>query len=144
MASSGSSGSDVSVHIEGLDELRARLVRLDKKLGPRIKATNFEAAMMIAKTANTHVPVGGGPKSPNDKHPGRLARTIRALATQQAAFVSAGSKAVPYAGAVHFGWHRRNIAPNPFLYDSVDDRRVEVVALYEVRVAALVEEAGGI
>jgi len=54
--------------------------------------------------------------------------------------VRMGRKAVPYAGPVHFGWPNRPnaakgwrggpIRPNPFLYEAMDKRVGEVMAIY--------------
>ena len=44
--------------------------------------------------------------------------------------VRAGMKAVPYAGPIHFGWGRRNITPQPFLYQAIDRRHAEVLDTY--------------
>ena len=125
-----SSDRGSAVHVEGLEELRARLVALDKGLAARVKATNFDAAMLVAKAANAHVPVVSG----------KLARSIRASATTHTAVVRAGGAKVPYAAPIHWGWPKHNIHPNPFLYDALDERAVEVIALYGVRVAEVERE----
>lgn len=41
--------------------------------------------------------------------PGKLARTVRAGATQKAGVIRAGRKAVPYAGVINYGWPARHI-----------------------------------
>jgi hypothetical protein len=56
--------------------------------------------------------------------------------------VKAGGRLVPYAGPIHFGWPRHNIAPNPFIYDALDDRKAEVIDKYEAHIEALVEKVG--
>ena len=83
---------------------------------------------------------------------GRLRGTIRAAGQATGAVVRAGYAVVPYAGPVHFGWPSRPdaqrgwrggpIAPNPFLYEALDQRRDEVFADYERRVGRLVDEHG--
>ena len=131
MSGAISSERGETVRIEGLEELRKRLMALDHGLAKRIKETNFDAAMLIARAANAHVPVGPT---------GRLARSIRAGATAHTGYVRAGGAAVPYAPPIHWGWPAHNISPNPFLYDALDERAIEVIALYEVRVAEITRE----
>jgi hypothetical protein len=71
---------------------------------------------------------------------GRLARSIKVRATARTAHVQAGKTGlVPYAGPIHFGWRRRNIEPQPFLYGALDDRRQEVADVYANYVGDLVE-----
>jgi hypothetical protein len=56
--------------------------------------------------------------------------------------VRAGRTSVPYAGPIHFGWPAHNIEPTPFLYDALDQRRSEVIDLYEQRVGDLIRKNG--
>ena len=71
---------------------------------------------------------------------GTLALSIRPTASQKEGAVLAGSRSVPYAGPIHFGWPSRNIEPDPFLYDALGDRRDQVIEVYEARVEALVRK----
>jgi hypothetical protein len=52
---------------------------------------------------------------------GALAGTIRQSKAKNKVLLRAGyeSKRLPYAGVIHYGWPRRNIAPQPFLTDTV-------------------------
>jgi len=70
---------------------------------------------------------------------GKLAGTIRSTVTMYRATVKMGSAAVKYAAVNHFGWPKHNYAPNPVLYDEIDARRGEIVALYAARVHEIVE-----
>ena len=71
---------------------------------------------------------------------GALGKTIKSRVTETSARVEAGSRLVPYAGPIHFGWPRRNIEPQPFLYDALEGRQDQVVDLYEKRVVELVRK----
>lgn len=119
-----------NVVVEGLDKLKHGLERLFEELPVDTKKSNFEAAMVVAKAAGPLVPVG---------QTGKLARSIRARSTTTAAVVSAGSPSVPYAAPIHWGWPSHNIAPQPFLYEALDSRTREILAVYDERVAALVD-----
>lgn len=95
-----------------------------------VKATNRAAAELVGERAAELVPVRSG----------LLRSTIRAAGQKAGAVVRAGTGSVPYAAPIHFGWPGRNIAPAPFLYDALDDRRAEVLAVYQSRVAELIKK----
>jgi hypothetical protein len=119
------------VEVTGAKELRRAL----KHMGADMKdltRINRAAAEDVAKHARDRAP----------RRSGRLAKSVKARATRSAGRVQAGSRLVPYAGPIHFGWHRRHISPQPFIYDALDERRSEVVDLYEKRVAELVVRVG--
>lgn len=93
---------------------------------------NREAAETVAKEGKGRAP----------RLTGRLAKSVRAGANQKAGYVMAGNRQVVYAGPIHFGWPRRNIRAQPFLYDALDARKDEVIRKYEQRVGDLVERVG--
>ena len=104
-----------------------------KNMGADLKdmqRTNKAAAKPVSDRAREIVP----------RLTGTLASSIRPTATQKEGAVLAGSRSVPYAGPIHFGWPSRNIEPHPFLYDALDQRRDEVVSVYNDRVEALVRK----
>jgi hypothetical protein len=120
------------VEVEGAKELRRALKRMGDDLKD-LRAINLEAANAVADRARERVPVVSG----------RLQRSIKPRATKTRGYVTAGdNRLVPYAGPIHFGWSARNIAPQPFLFDALDDRRDEIVRKYQDRVSGLVERVG--
>jgi HK97 gp10 family phage protein len=119
------------VQIEGAKELRKAL----KRMGADVKdltEINREAAETVASQARDRAPVLSG----------ALRASIKSSATKTKGVVRAGGKAIPYAGVIHFGWPRHNIAPQPFIFDALDSRKDEVVGKYQDRIAALVERVG--
>ena len=54
--------------------------------------------------------------------------------------VRAGFARVPYAGPIHFGWRKRNIQPQPFLYEALDKRRNEVFDRYNKEVRNILKD----
>jgi hypothetical protein len=44
--------------------------------------------------------------------------------------IVSGRGGVEYAGPIHFGWPKKRIRPNPFIYDAIDGRRQEVAQRY--------------
>lgn len=124
-----------AVRITGHREARRRIGRivddLDQKAARgELKVMNQEAAEIVAGRAQSLVPV----------RTGTLRDTIRAAGAQKSGRVRAGFKRVPYAGAIHFGWAARNIDPNTFLYDALDQRRLEVLQHYDRQLEALIKK----
>lgn len=122
-----------SVEIEGHRELRRKINRITDDVDKQnakgeLKAMNLAAAEIVENRATELVPV----------RTGTLRDTIRAAGTQKYGRVRAGFARVPYAGPIHFGWAARNIRPNPFLYNALDDRRVEVFRSYEKQMSDLI------
>jgi hypothetical protein len=116
------------IEVKGAAQLARHLKAANPALLKELKAENKRLAGMVADTAEAHVP----------RRTGRLAGSIRPGATQRSGTVKAGSRAVPWAGPIHFGWFRRKepavggpIKPNPFLYRALDERRDEVFAAYK-------------
>lgn len=59
---------------------------------------------------------------------GRLATTLRAGRGKTKAVVRAGGARAKYAGVIHYGWPARNIAPNPFLTNAINQTRPQILA----------------
>ncbi len=104
MASTVASGSgDLRVELKGAAQLRRTLKAAGDDLED-LKDANTRAAKVVEEGTLGLVPVDTG----------FLASTIRSTGTKTAGFVRAGSKAIPYAGPIHWGWPKRNIKANPF------------------------------
>jgi len=112
------------IRVEGIDKLRRALVKLDDAAKEDFKAAGKTAAEIVERQARTEVPVRSG----------NLKNTIRSSGQQRGGVVSAGRAKVPYAGPIHFGWGRRRIHPNPFLYRAADKRVDEVTEAYLAQV----------
>jgi hypothetical protein len=113
-------GKNIAIEIEGLHKMRRALIKLDDAARQDFKQAGYQAAEIVVDEAKRLVPVRSG----------RLGKTIRAHKVVSGAKVSAGRTTVPYAGPIHFGWARRNIRPNPFLYDAADNRVNDVMNEY--------------
>lgn len=114
--------------IDGLREVQRDLRKLGDDTKTELKSTHLAAAEIVVMGAKRYVPY----------RTGRLAESIRALATNTSGRVRAGSAKVPYAGPIHFGWPARRIAPQPFIYDALDVRREEIRQLYDKRIDELI------
>lgn len=121
--------------IEGYRELQRGLRKIDADTAKAMRKAAKDAAEEVRRTAKTLVPVDSG----------ALQRSIKASATVRGAAVLAGSGIPPYAPLIHFGavrdrttGRRRNIAPQPFLYEAMDRRREDVVENYARQVEQLI------
>lgn len=121
----------ITGHKEARKRIRGILDEMDQQAARgELKNMNQEAAQIVSDRAVGLVPV----------QTGTLRDTIRAAGAQKSGRVRAGFKRVPYAGAIHFGWAARNIDPNPFLYDALDQRRREVLQHYDQQLEALIKK----
>lgn len=120
------------VQIEGLRETQKALRDLSDELRFEMKETHRKAAEVVVEGAKRYVPF----------RTGKLAASIRAAATMTSGKVRVGSAAVPYAGPIHFGWPKRRITPQPFIYDALDERRDEVLELYQLRINGAIVKHG--
>ena len=62
----------VTIRIKGLDDLRTALARAGPQAPAALAGALKSQAETIMTTAKRRTPVGGGPYSPNDPHPGQL------------------------------------------------------------------------
>ena len=125
-------GAPGAARIEGLREVQKALGDVSKDLKNKMKPTHLKAAEIVVEGAKRYAPV----------RTGNLAKSIRAAATQPGGRVRVGSAAVPYAGPIHFGWPKRRIQPQPFVYDALDPRRAEVANLYAERIMQIIDQYG--
>ena len=120
----------IKTEILGLREVQRDLRKLGDDTKTELKDTHKAAAEVVVLGAKRYVPY----------RTGRLANSIRALATNTSGRVRAGSASVPYAGPIHFGWPARRIAPQPFIYDAMDARIDEIRGLYDKRIEELIRK----
>ena len=121
-------GGRAGVEVEGGPQIR----RAFRKLGDRaedLTPIHSEIGELVEDRAVDLVPVVTG----------QLRDTITSKATKTRARIEAGARIPPYAGPIHFGWRARNIEPQPFLYDALDDRRRQVAETYADGVGKMVQ-----
>lgn len=119
----------VGVQVEGARRLRRTLRQAGDDL-TELKGTHARVARMVARAA----------KPPRRPGSGRLAATGRSSGTKTAAIVRAGTKRVPYAAPIHWGWLRPNsnhptarggpIMPNPWLAKAAKYTEAQWVGIY--------------
>ncbi|MEM9521560.1 MAG: HK97 gp10 family phage protein [Actinomycetota bacterium] len=121
--------SPARAEVENGRALRRQLRQIEGGIAD-LKVVHKAAAQVVERRAVAIVP----------RRSGRLAADIRSAGQASGGVVRAGRKSVPYAGPIHFGWSARNISPQPFLYDALDDRRSEVLDAYDKHVAAVIRK----
>lgn len=136
-----------SVKVENLKEVAAKIRATgDADLKRQLKEANKSVAEMVVRAALPNVPVRSG----------KLKASVKASASQKAAYGKAGTPArVPYAAAIHwgegwgnvnartggtFGRPARNIAARPFLWDAADRTINRAVKEYEDQIQDLLDE----
>lgn len=120
------------VRIDGLKELRKSLKAAGDDLAD-LKEANAAAAAVAAEGGRTRVPTLSG----------LLASSIRSTGTKTAGIIRAGKAAIPYAGAIHWGWPARNIPANPFLSDGAVDTQPDWLPVYEERLEHIINQVQG-
>jgi hypothetical protein len=75
---------------------------------------------------------------------GNLASSVRGRVRQTGASVVSGGSFAPYAGPINFGWPKRGIEANNFLYEGVRASETEWVARYEVEIQKVCDHVRGV
>ena len=120
------------IQVAGLKEVQYSLTKLGADSRNELKPAHKAAAELVVVKARPMAPV----------RTGALRDTLRAFGRQRAGVVRAGNVSAPYAGPIVFGWPKRHIKANPFIYKAADQRRGEIIALYETRMAELIRKNG--
>ena len=122
------------VEVEGITTL-ARTFRQvgDESSRSFLLAANKEAAKAVEHTARGLVPVRSGD----------LRATLRSAGNAKGGVVLAGKARVKYAGPIHFGWFKRGIRPQPFMFQALDRRAGEIEDIYLRRLDELLEMVQG-
>ncbi|WP_424213194.1 HK97-gp10 family putative phage morphogenesis protein [Streptomyces sp. BI20] len=134
--------SRFSVQVDGLNELKQALRKLkDKDLNKSVRDANKSAAEIVRPDAQAGVPQHTRtPKDSKKYRPGKLAKSVKVVASANFAAIKAGTKArAPYAGAIHFGSPRRGIRPNRFLYRAMARNSEAVSDTYEREITAVLK-----
>lgn len=74
-----------------------------------LKSVNRQAAQIALPAVTGRTPV----------RTGRLRGSVRVGATRRAGVIRAGSKAVPYAGVINYGWPAHHITPRLYVNNGV-------------------------
>lgn len=123
--------ADPQVKVEGAARLRRTLKQAGDDLS-NLRAAHAQAAKIAAGAVNA------------PRVSGALASTVRSSGTKTAGILRAGKASVPYAGAIHWGWPRRGIEPNPFLSDAAQRSESTWMPIYESAVDKALDQIKGV
>ena len=112
-----------AIEVDGTRELRRIIRRIEnQEMKDGLKRANKQAAEVIAEPAQKDAPRASG----------ALAKSVRATGGVASGAVKVGSKArVPYAGVIHYGWPARNIQPQPFVTEALQEHLGDARSVYE-------------
>jgi hypothetical protein len=99
-------------------------------------AVNKEVAGVVLPVAKADAPIGP------PAH-GHIANTVRAGATRNQAIIRVGNAAHPYGPAIHWGWFRRHIKPNPWVTKAARDTESEWSEIYFAGLEKIIEQVKG-
>ena len=121
-----------AITVDGVRELRRELRQLqDKSYDEELKALHREIADEVLDRAEPNVP----------RHTGALRQSLRGSGTKAAAVGRVGSRRVPYAAAIHWGWKAHNIRARPFLQDAAAEIERDITERYDARISELLGRA---
>ena len=122
-----------TIEVEGARELRRTLAKAGADLND-LKETHRAVGAYVGARAVQNAP----------KVSGALAGSMRPSSAKTSAVVRFGSKAVPYAGVIHWGWAGHHIAANPFASTAAEDTEETWLAMYMDRIEKIVATVKGI
>ena len=121
------------IKVQGARTLRRTLKQAGLGVAD-LKAGHKAAAEVVKTKAEPWTP----------QRSGRLRASIKAGAFEGTARVTAGgTKAVPYANPIHWGWKSRNITAQPWLYAAAKQSEPQWLDAYLKAVEAVIEKVEG-
>jgi len=124
---------DFQVRVKNGRELRSRLRGAENKELRKANRDSYQkASEVIAEQARLNAPEGAT---------GKLRKSIKGRGTQRAGTVKVGTaKSVPYAGAIHWGWKKRNIQPNPFVTRAIQTHLGKARKVFEREISKVAKQ----
>jgi len=118
------------VQVEGRRQLAASMKQAGLNMGD-LTAANREVAQLVSPAAASSAP----------RRSGQLAASLRPTASRAAARIASS---VVYAGAIHFGWPARHIAPNPFAFTAAQHTEPRWTEAYNQRIEQILSKIKGV
>lgn len=118
--------------VDGAKEMRRTLKKAGDDLTD-LKSVHSAIAQVVVPVAVREAP----------KRSGALASSVRGAGTKTSATVRAGSRAVPYANVIQWGWGRHGIAAQPFMTRAAKQTEPVWVALYTKETQRILDKVKG-
>lgn len=123
---------ETSIRVEGLQEMRRALRRMDKDIRKDVRGIDKEVALEVAEVVRAETPTLSG----------RLAKSVKGGADSSGGFVRAGGAKLLYGQPIHWGWPRRNIEANRFMVRGLQKLDKGMGGQYMDRVADTLKSYG--
>jgi HK97 gp10 family phage protein len=119
------------VQVEGLDDLRKNLRKLDKDLAKGLTKIHKALAEPVADKARARAP----------RRTGKLAGSVKPSGTQRAALIRAGVGLKPYnyAGISEYGGYPGAYPGHPFMIPTIEAESDRIILEYEDMIHDFVE-----
>jgi len=118
-----------AIEVKGINELNRALLGLGDDLSD-LKDANEALSKIVANRATALVPVRSG----------KLKGTIKSVRSPKKVQIAAGSSTVPYAPIIEFGWGKRNIKPQSYLYRAANELRAEIKEKFTNNISDLIKK----
>ena len=108
------------------------MVRVLQKFGVEaadLKEVFRSIGEQVASKARARVP----------KRSGKLASVIKPTNTKNKAAVRVGSKRVPYAGVIEYGWARKGITARSYLRQAINSEQAQAIKMMEEGLGELIK-----
>lgn len=121
-----------AVEVHGLRTLRRTLKAAGVSLQD-LKDAHAQVAALVVRAASPDAP----------RRTGALASSTRGAGTQGGAIVRAGRASVPYANPIHWGWDKRHIKAQPWIYEAAVDSQDQWTGLYLRTLQQIIDDIEG-
>ncbi len=129
-----------AIKVDGLDQFRRALKKLDGNLGKMLRVSLNSASNLIIDKARPLIP----------RLTGRAAKSLKARSSQNTVRIAVGGKAAPYYPWLDYGGnvgkgdsaHREFIAEGRYLYPTLGRHRAEFEAVLQAGLADVARAAG--
>lgn len=108
------------IKTDGLSKLNRAMAAAGKDAEDN-RELMFRLGEIVANEAKSLAPVRSG----------RIRDSIRAGRGKTKAVVRAGFRSVPYAPVIHYGWAEHNIEAQPYMLQALQNKRDEVIKVFE-------------
>jgi hypothetical protein len=120
------------IKTQGIAKLNRAMVAAGKDAEDN-RELMFRLGSIVADEAKSLAPVRSG----------ALRDAIRAGRGKTKAVVRAGFRSVPYAPVIHYGWADHGIEAQPYLLQALQNKRAEVIQVFEQGIRQLTDKHFG-
>jgi hypothetical protein len=124
------------VEVHGLRTLRRTLKAAGRSLDTDFKAVHKQVAEVVIRAARPRTPIGPDAG-------GHMRDDMRAAGQSAAAVVRVGRVSMPYPGVISWGWPKRHIKAQPWIYDAAAASQDEWLGIYTAGLDQILDKIEG-